>query len=49
LLHHELDACSFALGASLLALLRWWVDRGAKEAPRLIDDLFHRMVWQGVQ
>ena len=49
LLHHELDARSYALGASVLALLRWWVDRGAKEAPRSMDDLFHRMVWKGVQ
>jgi len=49
LLHEELSARSYALGASLLALLKWWVDRGAKEAPRSMDELFHRIVWRGVQ
>ena len=49
LLHHELSARSHALAASLLALLKWWVDRGAKEAPRSMDELFHRIVWRGVQ
>ena len=49
LLHHELSARSYALAASLLALLKWWVDRGAKEAPRSMDELFHRIVWRGVQ
>ena len=49
LLHQELSAHSYALAASLLALLKWWVDRGAKEAPRAIDELFHRIVWRGVQ
>jgi AcrR family transcriptional regulator len=47
--HHELCARSYALGASLLSLLKWWVDRGAKEAPRSMDELFHRIVWRGVQ
>jgi AcrR family transcriptional regulator len=49
LLHQELRVRSYALGASLLALLKWWVDRGAKEAPRSMDELFHRIVWRGVQ
>ena len=49
LLHQELTGRSYALGASLLALLKWWVDRGAKEAPRAMDELFHRIVWRGVQ
>jgi AcrR family transcriptional regulator len=38
-----------ALAGSLIALLRWWLDRGAKEPPRAMDELFHRMVWKGVQ
>jgi AcrR family transcriptional regulator len=46
---HELSARSHALGASLLSLLKWWVDRGAKEAPRSMDELFHRIVWRGVR
>jgi AcrR family transcriptional regulator len=49
LFHQELSARSYALAASLLALLKWWVDRGAREAPRAIDELFHRIVWRGVQ
>jgi AcrR family transcriptional regulator len=38
-----------ALAGSLLSLLRWWMDRGAKEAPSDMDDLFHQMVWKGLQ
>jgi AcrR family transcriptional regulator len=49
LIHQELSARSYALAAGLLALLKWWVDRGAREAPRAIDELFHRIVWRGVQ
>ena len=45
----ELDARSHALAGSLLALLKWWLDRGAKESPHAMDELFHRMVWNGVQ
>jgi hypothetical protein len=39
-------ACASA--GSLVALLRWWMDRGAKETPHAIDELFHRMVWKGL-
>jgi len=45
----ELAARASALAGSLLALLRWWLDRGAKEPPRAMDELFHRMVWSGLQ
>lgn len=45
----ELTARAFALAGSLLSLLRWWLDRGAKEPPRDMDGLFHRIVWKGVQ
>ena len=34
---------------SLLSLLRWWMDRGAKESPKAMDEMFHRMVWKGLQ
>lgn len=47
--HRELTAHAFALGGSLLSLLRWWLDRGAKEPPGYMDELFHRMVWSGLQ
>jgi AcrR family transcriptional regulator len=45
----ELAACASALAGSLLSLLRWWLDRGAKESPHAMDELFHQMVWNGVQ
>ncbi len=47
--HGELGACASALAGSLLSLLRWWFDRGAKEPPAEMDELFHRMVWNGLQ
>lgn len=43
----ELAARASALAGSLLALLRWWLDRGEKESPGAMDDLFHSMVWNG--
>jgi len=46
---HELTACSHAIAGGLLSLLRWWLDRGAKESPRAMDEIFHRMVCRGLQ
>src|SRR2546430_2281698 len=43
-----LDRAS-ALAGSILSLLRWWLGRGAKESPRAMDELFHRMVWNGLK
>jgi AcrR family transcriptional regulator len=45
----ELDACSHGLAGNLLSLLKWWMDRGAKETPQAMDQLFHRVVWKGMQ
>ena len=45
----ELAARAVALAGSLLSLLRWWLDRGAKEPPGDMDKLFHRIVWNGLQ
>jgi AcrR family transcriptional regulator len=45
----DFGARSSALAGSVLSLLRWWLDRGAKESPRAMDELFHRMVWNGLQ
>ncbi len=45
----ELRARSSALAGSMLSLLRWWLDRGAKESARAMDELFHKMVWKGLQ
>jgi AcrR family transcriptional regulator len=44
----ELSAHAFALAGSLLSLLQWWLDRGAKRTPRAMDELFHRIVWKGL-
>src|ERR1700739_449643 len=44
-----LAARASALSGSLLSLLRWWLDRGEKESPEAMDEMFHRMVWTGLQ
>lgn len=43
-----LAARASALSGSLLSLLRWWLDRGEKESPREMDEMFHAMVWRGM-
>jgi AcrR family transcriptional regulator len=45
----NLDARAHALAGSLLSLMRWWLDRGAKEPSEEMDELFHRMAWSGVR
>jgi AcrR family transcriptional regulator len=45
----ELAARASALAGSMLSLLRWWLDRGEKESPRAMDEMFHRMVWDGLR
>ncbi len=49
LVQSELDARSHALAGNLLSLLKWWLDRGARESPKAMDELFHRMAWIGLQ
>jgi AcrR family transcriptional regulator len=49
LVQSELDARSHALAGNLLSLLKWWLDRGAQESPKAMDELFHRMLWNGLQ
>src|SRR5207245_9529741 len=49
LLQRELAIRAFALTGCLLSLLRWWLDRGAKEPPSDMDGLFHRIVWNGLR
>jgi AcrR family transcriptional regulator len=44
----ELEVRSSALAGSLLSLLRWWLDRGEKEPTKAMDELFHQMVWKGL-
>lgn len=43
----ELTARASALSGSLLSLLRWWIDHGEDESPMAMDELFHRIVWNG--
>jgi hypothetical protein len=45
----ELAARAAALSGSLLSLMRWWLDRGEKESPQQMDEMFHRLVWTGLQ
>jgi AcrR family transcriptional regulator len=45
----ELAARASALSGSMLSLLRWWLDRGEKESPKAMDEMYHRMVWNGMQ
>ena len=43
----ERPALAFAYAGALLALLTWWIDRGMKQSPAEMDQLFHKLVWQG--
>lgn len=43
-----LRARSHALAGSLLSLLKWWLDHGAKEPAQEMDELFHGIVWNGL-
>ena len=44
----ELPAIAFTHAGALLSLLTWWIDKGMREPPDKMDELFHRMVWNGV-
>ena len=43
----ERPAIAFAQAGALLSLVTWWIDRGMRESPSEMDDLFHRLVWNG--
>ena len=45
---NELPAIAFTHAGALLSLLTWWLDRGMRESPAEMDQLFHRMFWNGV-
>ena len=44
----ERSAIAFTHAGALLSLLTWWLDRGMREPPAQMDDLFHRIVWKGL-
>jgi len=37
-----------ALAGALLSIQSWWIDHGMAESPAEIDELYHRLVWSGV-
>ena len=45
----ERPAIAFAHAGALLSLLTWWVDRGMRQPPAEMDQLFHKIVWKGVE
>jgi AcrR family transcriptional regulator len=42
------SAHAHALAGSFFSLLEWWIDKGMKEDPRRMDEIFHRMAWSGL-
>ena len=38
-------AVAFAHAGALLSLMTWWIDRGMRQTPAEMDELFHRTVW----
>jgi hypothetical protein len=48
MVERELRIRAAALAGSLLSLTRWWIDGGGKQPPNEMDELFHRMVWVGM-
>ena len=42
------SAHAHALAGSMFALLDWWIDKGMKADPAELDELFHRMAWEGL-
>jgi AcrR family transcriptional regulator len=45
---NQLPAIAFTHAGALLSLLTWWLDRGMRESAAEMDELFHRMVWNGL-
>jgi AcrR family transcriptional regulator len=45
----QLRTCAVIWAGGLLSLLRWWIARGGKDSPAEMDELYHRMVWQGMR
>ena len=45
---NDLSAIAFTHAGALLSLVTWWLDRGMREPPAQMDELFHRMLWNGV-
>lgn len=41
-------ALAHALAGALLSMQSWWIDRGMVESPAEMDELYHRLVWSGI-
>jgi AcrR family transcriptional regulator len=46
--HAHRAAVAHALAGSLLSLLSWWMALDAPAPPEQMDDIYHRLVWSGV-
>jgi AcrR family transcriptional regulator len=44
----ERKIMSYAVAGTFLSMLTWWLDRGCKESPAVMDEKFHRLVWKGI-
>jgi AcrR family transcriptional regulator len=42
------SAHAHALAGSVFSLLDWWIDKGMKADPREMDEVFHRLAWNGL-
>lgn len=38
-------AVAHALAGALMSLLMWWIERGMRESPAEMDDLYHSIMW----
>jgi AcrR family transcriptional regulator len=43
------SAYAHALAGSVFSLLEWWIDKGMKSSPEEMDEVFHRMAWNGLK
>ncbi len=41
-------AIAFAYAGALISLLMWWIDREMSESPKKLDNLYHKIFWEGV-
>jgi AcrR family transcriptional regulator len=45
----ERGPVAHGLAGTLLSLLSWWINRSMPTSPTKMDDLYHRIVWTGVE
>ena len=47
--HQERAARAHALSGALFSMLTWWINHKTRASPQQMDDLFHQIVWSGIQ